>query len=134
MIGVAALVPPTAMCGSGVPKESYTATPVLGSATAATSFSVLVRQPPEGLKSTSCHDGLASPFEQPDAVPGACAVLAPQTVSDQPRPPLACTSRVPPTEVTNCRSAGKVGPKPASPEAKAMTRPGWLKKWLKWFW
>src|SRR6266567_3492363 len=131
MIGVDALVPPTSTA-PGTWKVSYTSTPVFGSASAAASFCVLVWQPLVKWTSTRCQDGLASKTEQPEAVPflGLLA-LVPQTDSVHPRPLLACRSAVPPTDVTNCRSAGKLGPKPRSPDAKLITWPGWLKKWLK---
>jgi hypothetical protein len=91
---------------------------VFGSATAEASFSVLLWHPFGIVASTRCQDGLACDTEQPEAVPfrGELA-LVPQTDSVQPRLLLAWCSAVPPTEVTNCRSAGKVGPKPRSPEA-----------------
>src|SRR5215472_8149013 len=127
IIGVDALVPPTTI-SPGAWKLSNTRTPVAGLATAATSFWVLLGQPPGGSK--RCHDGLTW-FEQPEAVPRV-PLADPQTDSVQPRPLVVFRSVVPPTDVTYCRLAGNVGPYPRSPDAKLMTLPGWLKKWLKW--
>src|ERR1017187_6316609 len=112
MIGVAALVPPTPS-GNQPPlsKLSKTATPVLGLATAATSFSVRFRQPPGEKSSARCHDGLATSAEQPLAVPSECGgELEPQTVSVQPLPWLVRRSVVPPMAVTYCRSVGYAAP------------------------
>src|SRR6266849_1831022 len=131
MIGVAALVPPTST-GPGRWKVSETITPRFGLASADTSFCVRLGEAPAKPTSTSCHDGLAENVEQPEAVPPVFLLLCcvPQTDSVQPRPLLAWCSDVPPIDVTYCRSAGKVGPKPKpkSPDAKSITRPGWLKK------
>src|SRR5579859_439081 len=107
--------------------------PVAGFASAATSFCVRFVQAPVKPTSTSCQDGLARNFEQPDAVPPFASDTEPQTVSVQPRPLLACLSVVPPTEVTYWKAAGNVGPYPRSPDAKSMTSPGWLKYRVKAF-
>src|SRR6266704_5604537 len=97
-------------------------TPVFGLATAAASFCVLLWQAPVKLISIRCQDGLAWNSEQPDAVPSrGLLALVPQTDSAKPRALLERCSVVPPTEVTVCRSAGKVGPKPRSPDAKSIT-------------
>src|SRR5215469_13047742 len=98
MIGEDALVPPT-WRKPFWSKVSKTATPVFGSATAATSLSVRREQPV-----SVCHDGFASSAEQPAPVPSVLEVL--QTLSVQPRELLAVLSEVPPTEVTNCEAAG----------------------------
>ncbi len=79
---------------------SYTATPVFGSATAATSLLVRLLQPV-----SVCQDGLGSSAEQPDPVPLPPAP-EPQTVSVQPRELAAELSEVPPTAVTYCEAAG----------------------------
>src|SRR5215475_4553331 len=102
MIGVDALVPPTSI-QPGAPNVSRTTTPVAGSATAATSFKVRLWQ---RFMSESCHDGLASPLEHPEAVPSVALVR--QTDSAQPRPPARCLRCVPPMEVTYCSDAGNV--------------------------
>ncbi len=96
MIGEATLVPPNTI-HPDCPKYavlSYTATPVFGSATAATSATVRREQP-----LSVCHDGLDSYELQPDPAPL-------HTVSDQPRALLARESDVPPTAVTYCDDAG----------------------------
>ena len=73
---------------------SYTATPVLGSATAATSATVRRAQPV-----SCCQVGLGSYDEQPLPAPL-------QTVSVQPRAFVAFFSDVPPTAVTYFDAAG----------------------------
>ena len=103
MIGAAALVPPT------VPQplkhlppsalrleqlESYTDTPVFGSATAETSATVRLAHP-----LSVCQGGLASYFEQPLPAPF-------HTVSFHPRGLLSRLSVVPPTAVTYGDAAG----------------------------
>src|SRR5215472_6208513 len=97
------------------------ATPVLGSATAATSLSARSAQPV-----SVCQDGLASSAEQPEPVPSPPAAL-PQTVSAQPRVLDAGVSEVPPTAVTYWDAAGKVTPYPLSPAEAVTATPGWLK-------
>src|SRR5260370_17967741 len=101
MIGVATLVPPAAfqpgqIPAAGAPTESYTATGVPGSATAATSVSVRFRQAPGVVP--ACQAGLGSIDEQPDPVP-LHAVWVPRWVA------VAPISVVPPTAVTNCHPA-----------------------------
>src|SRR5689334_13627635 len=97
MIGAEALVPPyTAQPLK--PNVWYTATPVAGSETAATSATERIEQPV-----SVCQAGLASTIEQP--LPGPPKELC-HTVSDQPRALLAVTSEVPPTAVTYCDAAG----------------------------
>jgi hypothetical protein len=68
MIGVATLLPPSAIQPNGRPlelTESYTATPGVGSASADTSFSVRFSQS----SGAFCQDGLGSRTEQPDPAP-----------------------------------------------------------------
>ena len=80
------------------------ATPVAGSATAATSFSVRFREPFGDVSSSVCQDGLASASEQPEPVPF-------HTVSVQPLgTPVSWVRVVPPTEVTNWEDDGQVVP------------------------
>src|SRR5579872_1127279 len=107
MIGEATLVPPISThC------PPYTiATPVLGSASAATSATVRAGQP-----LSSCHDGFGMYWLQPLPAPDGCGPLqvpVPQTVSDHDRPRFgfpSLVSVVPPTAVTYCEAAGKETP------------------------
>src|SRR5215467_168176 len=120
MIGADALVPPTSSQVPPVPKVSYTATPVLGPATAETS---LLARRAHWVATPACQDGLASTAEQPEPVPL-------QTVSAQPRVVAALVSEVPPTAVTNREAAGYSTPKPLSPAEAVTATPGWLKNWV----
>src|ERR1700721_1052626 len=93
MIGEATLVPPTS---SHPPWSyvSYIATPVFGSATAATSLFVRFEQP-----ESCCQAGFFSKPEHPDPVPD-------HTVSVQPRELEDVLRLVPPTAGTNLEAAG----------------------------
>src|SRR5215469_10461535 len=102
------------------PKESYTAAPVVGSASAATSFSVLFRQPLGERASERCQDGLASSELHPEVVEAHAVSAHPRLLK------LLRLSVVPPTEVTNGSAAGNVGPYPVLPAAKTIATPGWL--------
>jgi hypothetical protein len=81
---------------------SYTATPVAGSASAATSLSIRREQP--GKPRAVCQDGRGSTAEQPDPVPSPGALF--HTDSVQPREFAAVLSLVPPTETTFGEAAG----------------------------
>ena len=95
MIGAATLVPPkTYHPLLPVDPGPYTETPVLGSATAATSPTVRLPQP-----LSVCHDGFAKTVLQPLPVPF-------HTVSLQPRELLAGVRLVPPTATTCGDDAG----------------------------
>jgi len=95
MIGAPALVPPkTYHALAPVEPGAYTATPVFGSATAATSPAVRLAQP-----LSTCHDGFAKTVLQPLPVPF-------HTVSLQPRELLAEVRLVPPTATTCGDDAG----------------------------
>src|SRR5215831_8567394 len=116
MIGAATLVPPKTKNVPPVPNVSATATPVFGSATAATSATARRAQ----LVATPFWKaGLASTAEQPEPAPL-------HTVSPQPRALLLRTRWVPPTAVTNGEAAGYSTPKPLSPELAVTATPGWL--------
>ena len=80
-------------------------TPVSGSATAATSFSVRFRHPAGSVASARCQDGFGSVAEQPEPVPSG-GLAVPHADSVKPRPLPVRLSEVPPTAVTNGRSAG----------------------------
>ena len=67
-IGEEALVPPTSFQPPLPLEVSYTATPVVGSASAATSLSIRLEQPDR--LSAACQDGCGSTAEQPDPAPG----------------------------------------------------------------
>src|SRR5437588_359180 len=95
-IGEEALVPPTSFHPPLPLEVSYTATPVLGSASAATSLSIRLEQPVR--PSAVCQDGWGSTDEQPDPVPSPGPVF--HTDSVQPREFDAVVSLVPPTETT----------------------------------
>src|SRR5581483_5130448 len=98
MIGDATLVPPNTV-QPPEPYESYTATPVAGSATAETSATVRLEQP------VSCwNEGFGSTAEQP--LPAPSVEEVDQTDSVQPRALLARDRLVPPTAVTYCDAAG----------------------------
>src|SRR5262245_29209698 len=101
MIGAETLVPPNTFQPPSW-KVSYTATPVAGSATAATSATVRLEQP-----LSLCHAGYASYSEQPLPAPL-------HTDSDQPRALESRTRLVPPTAVTYCDAAGYSTPKALS--------------------
>src|ERR1044071_4114403 len=96
-IGEEALVPPTSFHPPLPLEVSYTATPVLGSASAATSLSIRREQPDR--PSEACQDGCGSTAEQPDPVPF-------HAVSVQPRELEAVFRLVPPTETTFGEAAG----------------------------
>src|SRR5579871_6038668 len=102
-IGEEALVPPTSFHPPLPLVVSYTATPVLGSASAATSLSIRLEQPDR--PSAVCQDGWGSTVEQPDPVPSLPGVVF-HTDSVQPRAFDAVLSRVPPTETTFGEVAG----------------------------
>src|SRR5580704_8417039 len=89
-IGAEALVPPTSFHPPLPFEVSYTATPVAGSASAATSLSIRREQPVR--PSAVCQDGWGSTVEQPDPV--------------QPREFEAVLSLVPPTATTFGEVAG----------------------------
>ena len=97
-IGEATLVPPKTV-HPPEPYESYTATPVAGSASAETSATVRRTQPLSVWKA-----GFASYLEQPLPAPSVADVD--QTDSVQPRALLARVSEVPPTAVTHGELAG----------------------------
>src|SRR5262249_5307633 len=97
MIGADALVPPTSSQVPPVPKVSYTATPVLGSATAETS---LLARRAHWVATPACQDGLASTAEQPEPVPL-------QTVSAQPR--VAAVPRAAPGGRGPAGGGGRLG-------------------------
>src|SRR5580693_8390564 len=99
MIGVATDVPPKTFQPSSLLNESYTATPVAGSATAETSATVRLLQPV-----SVCQVGFGSKLAHPEPAPSAGDVD--QTDSLQPRALLAATSDVPPTAVTYGDAAG----------------------------
>src|SRR5690348_14008469 len=110
MIGAATLVPPKMYH-----PLSYTATPVAGSATAATSAIERRLHP-----ASCCHAGLAIYALQPLPAPL-------HAVSDQPRALPSRRSVVPPTAVTKRDAAGNCGPNPASPLLAVIIARGWLK-------
>src|SRR5262245_9748711 len=97
------------------------AAPVLGSASAATSFCVRFRQPVVAFASALCQEGLTSSVEQPEPV-SAQAVSAQCRVLTELR-----TRLVPPTDVTYGRSPGKDRPYPVTRDGATMATPGWLK-------
>ncbi len=92
----------------------YTATPVFGSPTAATSASVRFEQPV-----SFCQLGLAMYPLQP---------LPPldHAVSVHPRALLLLLRLVPPTARTYCEVAGNSAPYAWSPELAVTRTPGWL--------
>src|SRR3954454_4344370 len=98
MMGADALVPPNTSHPETPPYgvESYTATPVFGSATAETSAVALFEQPV-----LRCHRfWFVAYFEQPDPAPL-------QAVSRQPRAVLVSLNNdVPPTATTVGKAAG----------------------------
>src|SRR4051812_49976277 len=102
MIGDETLVPPKTS-QPPTPYESYTETPVPGSATAETSATVRREQP-----LSLCHAGFGMTVEQPLPAPA-------HTVSDQPRALAAVTRWVPPTATTPADAAGYMTPYPESP-------------------
>src|SRR3954451_14377942 len=97
MIGADALVPPN-VAQPMKPNESYTATPVFGSATADTSATVRRGQP-----ASVCHEGMVTKPEQPEPAPDQAASL-------QPRALPARVRLVPPTAVTHWEAAGNSAP------------------------
>src|ERR1043166_3674711 len=111
MIGDATLVPPNTShaAGSSLPEMSTaganTATPVAGSATAATSATMRVSHPV-----SCCHDGFGARMLQP-----LTELIHADSV--QPRLLLAVASEVPPTAMTNSDDDGNCAPwpKPTSP-------------------
>src|SRR5205823_8850684 len=116
MIGAATLVPPNTSHPPGCRRYvSYTATPVFGSATAATSVTVRREQP-----ASVCQLGFEMYALQPLPAPL-------QTVSLKPRALASRLRVVPPTAVTNCDAAGNSTPKPLSPELTVIATPAWLK-------
>src|SRR5215472_8727579 len=102
-IGEEALVPPTSFHPPLPLVVSYTATPVAGSASAATSLSIRLEQP--GRPSAVCQDGCGSTVEQPDPVPSEPVAVF-HTDSLQPREFEAVLRVVPPTETTFGEAAG----------------------------
>src|SRR6185437_4367409 len=102
-IGEEALVPPTSFQPPLPLEVSKTATPVAGSASAATSLSIRREQPLR--PSAVCQDGCGSTAEQPDPVPSPPTAL-PQAVSVQPREFAAVVKLVPPTATTFGEAAG----------------------------
>src|SRR3954452_7318947 len=116
MSGAATLVPPNTnqFAPPVLPKLSYTATPVAGSATAATSL--IVRRAQAG---SCCHEGLAMYAEQPLPAPL-------HTVSVRRVPSALRVSDVPPTAVSVLNAAGAWAPNPLSPELAVIATPGWL--------
>src|SRR5215469_4450287 len=102
-IGEEALVPPTSFHPPLPLEVSYTATPVAGSASAATSLSIRLEQPDR--PSAVCQDGCGSKAEHPDPVPSLPGVVF-HTDSVQPREFYAVVSAVPPTETTFGEVAG----------------------------
>src|SRR5215831_4846291 len=96
-IGAEALVPPTSFHPPLPLEVSYTATPVPGSASAATSLSIRLAQP--GRPSAVCQDDCGSKAEHPEPVPWEPGAVF-HTDSLQPREFEAVTSLVPPTETT----------------------------------
>src|ERR1700733_5690853 len=102
-IGEEALVPPTSFHPPLPLEVSYTATPVFGSASAATSLSIRLAQPDRW--SAVCQDGCGSKAEQPDPVPSEPGAVF-HTDSLQPRELGAVLRLVPPTETTLGEAAG----------------------------
>src|SRR5580698_6727701 len=98
MIGDDSLVPPTSFQPPLPLVVSYTAAPVLGSASAATSLSTRSAQAALRIEIDACQDGCGSKAEQPDPVPSVELVF--QTLSVQPRELEEVLSVVPPTETT----------------------------------
>src|SRR3954451_21874510 len=105
--------------------ESYTATPVAGSATAETSATARRLHTAVMAGTADCHVGRASRAEQPDPAPSVAVVD--QTDSVHPRVEASCVRRVPPTAVTKREAAGYSTRYPASPELAVIATPGWLK-------
>src|SRR5689334_8629462 len=111
MIGDDALVPPT----TAQSPWTYTATPVFGSATAATSADVRI-----GQCASCCHAGFATYAEQPEPAPF-------QAVSVHLRALVALVRLVPPTAMTFASDAGQLACwKPASPLEAVTATPGCL--------
>src|SRR3954451_7197436 len=102
MIGEETLVPPNTIqpFTPWYAVESYTATPVLGSATADTSALALFAHL---VVTEVCHAGLALSVEQPDPAPL-------QADSLQPRVLEVLLSEVPPTATTVPNDAGAWAP------------------------
>src|SRR5450830_643689 len=113
-IGVATDVPPNTyqFAPPVEPYESYTATPVFGSATAAASVTVRWEHPV-----SFCQVGLLTYAEQPDPVPD-------QAVSDERAPAEVSLRLVPPTAITPADAAGNSTPYPLSPAATVTATPG----------
>src|SRR5215813_11419125 len=89
-----------------LPYWSYTATPVLGSATAEISATVRMLHPP-----SLCQDGLGSNELHPEPVPPLLFCASPHTLSVHPRDvDDDGTSEVPPTAMTYCDAAGYSAP------------------------
>src|SRR4051794_28489766 len=78
--------------------ESYTETPVAGSATAETSATARRAQTAVTAGTADCQVGRASRAEHPDPAPSVAAVD--HTDSAHPRAEMSCVRRVPPTAVT----------------------------------
>ena len=94
--------------------ESKTATPVFGSATAATSAPLRPAQP-----ESFCHTGFGSSVAQPEPEP-------PHADSAQPRVLELRVRLVPPTAVTNGSAAGAPNCRsPSSPLDAVTATPGW---------
>src|SRR5579863_4851472 len=104
IIGEDSLVPPTSFQPPLPLVVSYTAAPVLGSASAATSLSTRCEQAAVISEMDACQDGCGSTEEQPDPVPSVELVF--QTLSVQPRALEAVLSVVPPTPTTCGEVAG----------------------------
>src|SRR5258706_9866159 len=117
MMGDATLVPPNTyqLFAPVDPYESYTATPVLGSATAETSASIRCAQPV-----SCCQDGFPKYALQPLPAPLHALSVQPRLV------PAAPMRLVPPTATTCPSAAGNSTPQPLSPELALTAIPGSL--------
>src|ERR1700691_590594 len=104
IIGEDSLVPPTSFQPPLPLVVSYTAAPVLGSASAATSLSTRCEQTAVMTERAACQDGCGSLEEQPEPVPSV--ELVSQTLSVQPRELDEVLSEVPPTPTTCGEVAG----------------------------
>src|ERR1700691_6466555 len=95
IMGDDSLVPPTSFQPPLPLVVSYTAAPVLGSASAATSLSTRCEQTAVMTERAACQAGWGSLEEQPDPVPSV--ELVSQTLSVQPRELEAVLREVPAT-------------------------------------
>src|SRR5437899_7690935 len=113
MIGAATLVPPKT--SQPPSSRSNTHTPVLGSATAATSATLRVKQP-----GSACHAGFASYVLQPLPAPA-------HTVSVASRVPVLTDRKsvVPPTATAVGTDAGYLTANRATPLLATTATPGW---------